>query len=324
MIEFRCACGKPLQAQDEHAGLPVRCPGCGATVTVPGAPEAIQPTAPLPRAVAAAPSEQTTARPYAPAGPPPPRRERRPSSGLSGTVLAVIIGAAVTLVLLVVVGGYLLFRRSQDRVEEAAARTESMNNLKILLLGMHSYHDGYKRLPTHAIYSKDGRPLLSWRVTLLPFIEEKNLYLQFKLDEPWDSPHNIRLLERMPKIYAPVRGEAPPGHTPYQVFTGPNTVFNGPIPVRIGPGVPDGASNTIFIVEADGTVPWTQPADLVVAPGQPLPRLRGRWDDRFLVGMGDASVRSVSNRIRESVLRSAIDPRDGQPLPDDWDEPERP
>src|SRR5262249_19852813 len=205
---------------------------------------------------------------------------------------------------------YLVLRRSQDRVEQAAARTESMNNLKIMLLGMHAYHDVYKRLPTHATYSKDGRPLLSWRVTILPFIEENGLYKQFNLDEPWDSPHNIRLLNQMPKIYAPVRGEAPPGHTHYQVFTGPNTVFNGQFPRRIM-GIPDGASNPIFIVEADGTVPWTRPADLVVAPGQPLPRLRRLWDDRFLVGMGDASVRSVSNRIRESVLRSAIDPQDG-------------
>ena len=73
---------------------------------------------------------------------------------------------------------------------------------------------------------KTGRALLSWRVAVLPFIEQEPLYKQFKLDEPWDSPHNARLLEKMPRDFVIRDASAPPGHTYYQVFTGPGTLFD--------------------------------------------------------------------------------------------------
>jgi hypothetical protein len=122
----------------------------------------------------------------------------------------------------------------------------------------------------------------------------------------------------MPKVYAPVRGDAPPNHTHYLVFTGPKTVFNGPqgIPLL---RIQDGTSNTFLIVEADDAVPWTKPADLEVAPGRALPRLGGQWGDGFLVAMADGSTRFVSNRVSEQTLRLAIDPADGMLLPADWE-----
>jgi len=88
-------------------------------------------------------------------------------------------------------------------VREAAARTQAVNNLKCIGLAMHNYHDMHKRLPPAAICDATGRPLLSWRVALLPFVDvaENKLYGEFKLDEAWDSPHNLKLLERMPFVY---------------------------------------------------------------------------------------------------------------------------
>jgi len=86
-----------------------------------------------------------------------------------------------------------------------AGRGQSNNNLKQIAIAFHQYHDTYKSLPLHAIYSKDGKtPLLSWRVAILPFIEQDALYKQFKLDEPWDSEHNKKLIPLMPRIYMPV------------------------------------------------------------------------------------------------------------------------
>jgi hypothetical protein len=207
-------------------------------------------------------------------------------------------------------------------VRSQEARRDSELNLKQLALAMHDYNDTYRRLPAAAIYSKDGKtPLLSWRVALLPYLEQGNLYNQFKLDEPWDSPHNIRLLSQMPKVYAPVRGDAPPNCTRYQVFTGPKTPFRGPVPPRIPVTFLDGTSNTFLIVEADDAVPWTKPADLVVSPNAPLPRLGGVWGDGFLAAMADGSVRFVNTRrTSEQTLRLAIDPADGMPLPADWDD----
>ena len=94
---------------------------------------------------------------------------------------------------------------------------------------MHSYHDTYKRLPPAAVYDKNGKPLLSWRVLLLPYLEQKNLYMQFKLDEPWDSPHNARLAKTLVKVFAPLED----GKTHYRVFTGPGTLFEGTRGIRL-------------------------------------------------------------------------------------------
>ena len=121
-----------------------------------------------------------------------------------------------------------LRRRHEPRARDAAARATSQNNLKQLAIAVHNYASTYQnRLPSAAIYSKDGKPLLSWRVTLLPYVEEDALYKEFKLDEPWDSEHNKKLLARMPKVYAPpVPGKTKvPYGTFYQAFTGPNTLF---------------------------------------------------------------------------------------------------
>src|SRR5438093_7201056 len=86
---------------------------------------------------------------------------------------------------------------------EKEARQTSVNNLKQLALAMHNYHDTYGHLPPAALKNKKGKPLLSWRVALLPFVEEDKLYKEFRLDEPWDSAHNKKLLAKMPKLFAP-------------------------------------------------------------------------------------------------------------------------
>jgi hypothetical protein len=124
-------------------------------------------------------------------------------------------------------------------------------------------------LPTAAIYSKDGRPLLSWRVAILPYIEQDDLYRQFRLDEPWDSAHNIKLLDRMPKVFR-LEGFAPQpsNKTHFQVFIGPNTPFKGPQGLRFPAEVTDGTSNTFGVVEAKTAVSWTQPRDIPVGNGQ--------------------------------------------------------
>lgn len=80
----------------------------------------------------------------------------------------------------------------------------AVNKLKQFGLACQNYHDTNDALPGN-IADKDGKPLLSWRIAILPFIEQQALYEQFKRDEPWDSEHNKKLIEKMPKLYAPVR-----------------------------------------------------------------------------------------------------------------------
>jgi uncharacterized protein (TIGR03067 family)/prepilin-type processing-associated H-X9-DG protein len=201
-----------------------------------------------------------------------------------------------------------------QKAKQAADRARSANNLKQIGLAMHNYHDQHKTFPAAAIYSKDGKPLLSWRVAILPYIEQDNLYRQFKLDEPWDSPHNIKLLDALPKIYAPVGKQAPDKKsTFYQVFTGPKTLFEGSKGSKFTQ-IKDGTSNTVLAVEAGKAVPWTKPDDLEYKAGQALPRLGGQFGGGFNMLLADGSVRFVPAGFNENVLRHLITIADGQPV----------
>ena len=118
-----------------------------------------------------------------------------------------------------------------------AHRAVSAGNLKQIALAFHNFHSTYGALPGVAIVDAKGKALLSWRVAILPFIEEDALYRQFHLDEPWDSKHNKKLLARMPKLYAPTVTGKPgkPNVTYYQAFTGPDALFNLGAVRRAGP-----------------------------------------------------------------------------------------
>src|SRR5262245_14860206 len=103
------------------------------------------------------------------------------------------------------------------------------NNLKQVCIAMLAYHDEHGHLPPAVVRDRDGRPLYSWRVLILPYIEEDKLYKEFHLDEPWDSPHNLTLLPRMPKVYASAGEQPPEPHRTFlQVLVGPGTTFEKP------------------------------------------------------------------------------------------------
>jgi hypothetical protein len=218
-----------------------------------------------------------------------------------------------------------MFAPAVTKVRSAAARTQSANNLKQMALAMHNYNDAYGgKLPAHAIYSKDGqRPLLSWRVSLLPYLEEDQLFKQFRFDEPWDSEHNKKLIPMMPKLYtAPDGPLTNPGMTYYQMFVGGGAAWERSSKT---PGIPrtflDGTSNTIMIAEAGDPVIWTKPDDLNYDPMKPLPRLGNVWRPTgFLAALADGSIRSIGPKVTEKTLRLAITAADGLPLGPDWDQ----
>jgi hypothetical protein len=154
-------------------------------------------------------------------------------------------------------------------------------------------------------------------VLVLPYLErdgwiEPGLFKQFKLDEPWDSSHNFRLLARMPKVYALPKGvRAEPFTTLYQVFTGPRTAFEG---VK---GVPmaeftDGTSNTFLVVEAATAVPWTKPDDLPYHPAKPLPALGATFQGYFHASFADGSVRLLRKDTPDATLRAMITRNGGE------------
>lgn len=198
---------------------------------------------------------------------------------------------------------------------EAARRAQSTNNLKQLGLALHNYHDVYGHFPSQAIYDSNGRPLLSWRVSILPFLECNSLYEQFHLDEPWDSDHNRALIPLMPEVYRNPSGPAEPGMAHYLALVGPGTLFEGREP-RSFRDILDGPSNTLMLVEVDPdrAVVWTQPEDLPLDPANPLDGLGSAHPGGFNALFCDGSVRFISAAIDETVFRYLAEIADGQSI----------
>jgi hypothetical protein len=210
-------------------------------------------------------------------------------------------------------------RSGLARFRLLAARRESFKNLKHVAFACHRYAvaNGITTPPA-GLYDKDGRPLLSWRVLLLPYLGRKDLYKQFKLDEAWDGPNNKKLLAKMPRVYAAPAGKAKPHETFYQAFVGPGAGFEGKRGTRFD-NIPDGTSNTMMFAEAARAVPWSKPEDLAYDPKKPLPKVGGLWKDGFFAAFFDGSVRFKSNKMKETTLRAYIT-RDGGEIIDPNDE----
>jgi RNA polymerase sigma factor (sigma-70 family) len=200
-----------------------------------------------------------------------------------------------------------------DRLADAAQRARSLNNLKQILLAMHSFHDVNGHFPGN-ITDKDGKPLLSWRVAILPYIEQEGLYKEFKLDEPWDSEHNKKLLAQMPDLYRVGFEPEDSTKTYYQVFAGPGSAFEPGQKVKIL-DVTDGTSNTIGVVEAGPPVEWTKPADLPFDADKPAkPELP--FKNAFAVAMLDGAAYIFRPDIEADTLRDLIGRLDGVVTPD--------
>jgi hypothetical protein len=241
------------------------------------------------------------------------RWEREPPPSKAPWVIGIAIGAVLLIVVGIGVAGYLVMGGKRQRVISA-------NNLRQIGTAAHNHHDATGSFPAN-LTGPDGRPLLSWRVALLPYLEQEALYRQFRLDEPWDSEHNRRLLTQMPKLYVvPGRErEAAEGLTFYQGFAGPGAVFDTRPGMRLRlADVTDGTSNTLLAVEAADPVPWTKPADLPFDPAGPLPRLGGHHRGGFNALLCDGSIRFVPDRINEQTLRALITYNGGEVVAPDW------
>ncbi len=203
--------------------------------------------------------------------------------------------------------------------EEPARETDlivrSASNLSRIAKAIHAHLEAHKYdFPAAAIVGKDGTPLLSWRVTILPYLgeSEKSLYAQFKLAEPWDSPHNKALLAKMPKVYSPlVSKEGEKNVTYYQGFVGGGALFEIDKTVNLNT-VNDGTSNTLMFVEAKTPVPWTKPEDLSFAARKPLPELGGQFKDGFVAATADGATRFFNKSIDPRLLTEMITRNGGE------------
>ncbi len=189
---------------------------------------------------------------------------------------------------------------------EAGRRNQAMNQLKQIGLAMHNYADVHKRFPARAIFDKEGKPLLSWRVAILPYLEEQALYDQFHLDEPWDSEHNRKLAERMPAVYANAN-HASPDSTVYLTIDAPEAVFGGAEGKSLR-NITDGTSRTLLAVEADPerAVIWTRPDDLKYEAQRPLAGLGHLRTGGFMALFADGHVSFISNAVDPGLMNSLV------------------
>jgi hypothetical protein len=216
-----------------------------------------------------------------------------------------------------------VLRPTFAKLKGAADRQASLRNLRHLGLAMHNYHDAHRGFPAVANYDKAGTPLLSWRVHLLPYLEiegAEELHREFKLDEAWDSPHNKKLIAKMPAVFRnPLSKVAGQGKTTYLAPFGKGFIFEGAKRTRMP--FEDGTSFTILLLEVDDdhAVPWTKPADLPVNAKDPHKGLR-RVSDTFRFLMADCSMRTLPASISAQSLYAGFTIAGGEVLGREWDD----
>ena len=204
--------------------------------------------------------------------------------------------------------------KAADAARATADRLAKLHNTGI---AAHNFHDIHGKLPPRDDANgrdADGRPLLSWRVHLLPYLEANDLYKQFHMDEPWDSEHNKTLLPKMPKLFA-LSDDLPEGMTDVIAPYGDNTIFGHTRSVSFR-DVLDGTSNTVMCFEAapEHAVPWTKPDDFQFDPKAEDAMVRfGQPDaEKFAVLWTDASVEMASKSAPAWIIQALIDFKDGE------------
>lgn len=202
-----------------------------------------------------------------------------------------------------------------QQVRQAARRSQSQNNVRQLILSSHNYESARQALPPAYTRDENGKKLLSWRVHILPYLKENELYEKFHLDEPWDSPHNKALISEMPPSFEHPGLDLEPGHTVYLGVAGEDAAFSSPGEPENGEqdrtgtkisDISDGTANTIMIVEANGehAVPWTAPQDFGMDQEDLVSPLVGNWSgDGIIIGHCDGSVRMLTSPTHELLKK---------------------
>lgn len=204
---------------------------------------------------------------------------------------------------------------ADDQATDRANRAKSKQNLQTQMKAMHKYLEEHGRFPPAAVYDREGKPLLSWRVLLLPYLGEEELFKEFKLDESWDSPHNKKLINRIPKAYVPAnipRDES--SAIFYKVFVGKGAAFEkGRTQGTSVPDFKDGTVCTILIVEAREAVSWTKPSELEYDPDKTPPQCGGLFSDGFHAAFASGDVYFVKKEVPDMMMHKAIT-RDGREI----------
>ena len=239
-----------------------------------------------------------------------PPAQRRPIDTLRGLLKAggVLLGVVGCCAVLLIA--------NLDRGRTAVPRMRDANNCKQLAFAGIIFESDYVGLAGPYAIDEDGEVCreLSFRVGLLPYLEEHNLYARIDLAKAWDAPENAAATSTpINTLQSPVTPDPATPDTPYRVFYGGGALFEADgSPVKLAK-IPDGASNTILFVHAAEAVPWAKPAEFAYTPSTPLPPLGSKGlGDGFNAAMADGSVRWFKNPVAEATLRGLIEKADGR------------
>ncbi len=202
------------------------------------------------------------------------------------------------------------------QARERAIAAQNKVHLQQLGMAMQFYQQEHGHFPPAAILGKDGKTTHSWRVAMLPYIDDSGVHKEYKFDEPWDSEHNKKLIAKIPKIYRSPNASNSPGATNFTLLTNPQGVFNATPAEKGTPAakIRDGMSQTLMLVESNTEIPWTKPEDLPIADGQALPALGFPGKKVMNVLFCDGSVHEVGLPIKAELLRALVNMADGSSL----------
>ena len=294
-LQFTCIhCGASNEVGDEYAGQTGRCAGCGEIVTVPPDAERTPPVPP-PDSETEPPADQQ----------PSSDEQRPPASSVRGlAVLALVVMALVAMIVPAL---------RTEREPGTPKDTRCGNNLKQIGLALHVYHDEWGCFPPAYVVDEGGSHRHSWRVLILPYIEQEQLYEQYRFDEPWNSTHNLQVARTMPSVFrCPQDSRAAPTDTSYVMLVGPGAFAEGATSCRFA-DLTDGSSNTIAVIEMSGCgILWTHPRDLdatqmsfiINGPIANAPRSNHPHGVNAL--MADGSVRFLGEEMRLQDLKALV------------------
>lgn len=202
------------------------------------------------------------------------------------------------------------FSEQAVAMDAAALQTQGVNNMRQLALAMLNYESAYGHFPP-AVVQHDSGQVHSWRIAILPFLEEGEMYQAYRFDEPWNSEHNAAITKDMPPSFKHPASESE-SNACYFAAIGPSTVF-APGKLTTFPDLLDGSSDTILLLEAKRDCHWAKPEDIPFADAIAGKSLGGFNDGVITTVLCDGSVHSISNALTPEQMSSLLTIDGGEP-----------
>ncbi|MCB9922004.1 MAG: DUF1559 domain-containing protein [Planctomycetaceae bacterium] len=199
-----------------------------------------------------------------------------------------------------------------EPLSPAKRRERTANNMKAIGIAWRAYLDDKGYFPGPVV-DATKKPLLSWRVDLLPYLGLQSLHDAFHLNEPWNSPHNLTLVDKIPSVFqSPERFDTDTNYL--ALLLGGTTVHQERRKVSER-NVEDGIENTLALVEVDEdqAVPWTKPAELPLNIKSPLKSLGTLRENGFFAVWSDGEASWIDGAVTPELFAKActIDSGDG-------------